>query len=59
MRGLHKVGAVTDGQLAKTTLRMLGKDVLPKVEPLTSADIVAIREQTGMSQAVLAAFMNA
>jgi hypothetical protein len=26
MRGLHKVGAVSDDELQKTTLRMLGKD---------------------------------
>ena len=58
MRGLHKVGAVTDSQLTKTTLRMLGKGALPKVLPLTPAEIAAIREQTGTSQAVLAAFMN-
>jgi acyl-coenzyme A synthetase/AMP-(fatty) acid ligase len=31
MRGLHKVGAVSGGELEKTTLRMLGKDALPKV----------------------------
>ena len=31
MRGLHKVGAVSDSDLEKTTLRMLGKDALPKV----------------------------
>jgi putative transcriptional regulator len=37
---------------------MLGKDAFPKVEPLTPVDIAAIREQTGISQAVLAAFMN-
>jgi hypothetical protein len=30
MRGLHKVGAVSGDELAKTTLRMLGKDALPK-----------------------------
>ena len=29
MRDLHKVGAVSDGELEKTTLRMLGKAILP------------------------------
>jgi hypothetical protein len=28
MRGLHKVGAVSDGELEKTTPRMLGRDAL-------------------------------
>ncbi len=31
MRGLHKVGLVSDAELEKTTLRMLGRDALPKV----------------------------
>ena len=58
MRGLHKVGAVSDDELAKTTLRLLGKDALPKVEPMSPAEIAAVRERAGISQAVLAGFMN-
>jgi putative transcriptional regulator len=58
MRGLHKVGAVSGEELEKTTLRMLGKDALPKVEAMSPAEIAAMRERTGISQAVLAAFMN-
>jgi putative transcriptional regulator len=58
MRGLHKVGAVSDGALEKTTLRMLGKDALPKVDPMSPSEIAAVRERTGISQAVLAGFMN-
>ena len=58
MRGLHKVGAVSKDELAKTTLRMLGKDALPKVNAMSPAEIAALRERTGLSQAVLAGFMN-
>jgi len=58
MRGLHKVGSVSGDELAKTTLRMLGKDALPKVKAMTPAEIAAVRERTGISQAVLAGFMN-
>jgi putative transcriptional regulator len=58
MRGLHKVGAVSDGELEKTTLRMFGRDALPKVEAMSPAEIAAVREHTGVSQAVLAGFMN-
>ncbi len=58
MRGLHKVGAVNDGELVKTTMKMLGKDSVPKVEAMSPTEIAAVRERTGMSQAVLAAFMN-
>ena len=35
MRGLRKVGAVSDGELEKTTLRMLGRDALPKVAAIS------------------------
>ena len=31
MRGLHKIGAVNDDDLEKTTVRMLWPDMLPKV----------------------------
>jgi putative transcriptional regulator len=55
---LHKVGAISDEQLQKTTLRMLGKDALPKVERMSPSQIVAVRERTGVSQAVMAAFLN-
>lgn len=58
MRGLHKVGAVSESDLEKTTLRMLGKDALPKVAPMSPAEIAAVRERTGVSQAVLAGYMN-
>jgi putative transcriptional regulator len=58
MRGLHKIGAVSDSDLEKTTLRMLGKDALPKVAPMSPAEIAAVRERTGVSQAVLAGYMN-
>jgi putative transcriptional regulator len=58
MRGLHRVGAVSTGDLEKTTLRMLGRDALPKVQAMSPADITALRAETGISQAVLAGFMN-
>jgi putative transcriptional regulator len=58
MGGLHKLGVVSEAELAKTTLRMLGKDALPRVEPMSPSQIVAVRERTGVSQAVMAAFLN-
>jgi putative transcriptional regulator len=58
MRGLHKIGAVGDAELEKTTLRMLGRDALPKVEDLSASEIVEVRERAGVSQAVLAGFLN-
>ena len=57
-RSLHSVGALSGEELEKTTIRMLGKDALPKVETMSAAEIAALRERTGVSQAVLAGFMN-
>jgi putative transcriptional regulator len=57
-RALHKVGAVSDPELRKTTLRMLGRDALPVVKPLSPVEIVAVRERAGLSQAVMAGFLN-
>jgi putative transcriptional regulator len=57
-RALHKVGAVRDAGLRKTTLRMLGRDALPAVKTLSPAEIVAVRERAGLSQAVMAGFLN-
>lgn len=58
MRGLHKIGAVSDAELEKTTIRILGRDALPKVKALSPAEIAGVRKQSGVSQAVLAAYMN-
>ena len=57
-RGLHKIGAISNADLEKTTLRMLGRDALPKVAALSPSQIVKVREQVGVSQAVLAGFLN-
>lgn len=57
-QGLHRLGMVSDGELQQTTLDMLGRDALPKVEPLSPAEIAKVREQAGVSQSVLAGFMN-
>ena len=58
MRGLHKIGAVSDADLEKTTLRMLGRDALPKVANLSPTEIAMIREQAGVSQSVMAGYLN-
>ena len=57
-QALHRLGAMSDHDLAKTTMRMLGRDAVPKVPPLTPRQIIAMREDAGISQAVLAAFLN-
>lgn len=57
-RVLHRAGAVSGAELEKTTLKMLGRNALPKVATLSPAEIVAVREQAGVSQAVLAGYLN-
>jgi putative transcriptional regulator len=57
-RGLNKIGAISSAELEKTTLRMLGRDALPKVATLSPAEIAAVRARTGVSQAVMAGFLN-
>ncbi len=34
VKGQHHLGMVSDEELAQTTIRMLGRDALPKVAPL-------------------------
>jgi putative transcriptional regulator len=58
VRGLHKIGVVDEAELEKTTLRMLGRDALPKVDALSPSQIAELRERAGVSQAVLAGFLN-
>jgi putative transcriptional regulator len=57
-RGLNRIGAISNAELEKTTLRMLGRDALPKVATLSPAEIVAVRARAGVSQAVMAGFLN-
>lgn len=58
VRGLHKIGMVGDAELEKTTLRMLGRDALPKVDTFSPSEIAKLRERAGVSQAVMAGFLN-
>jgi putative transcriptional regulator len=58
VHGLHKIGAVGDAELEKTTLRMLGRNARPKVDAFSPAEIAKLRERAGVSQAVLAGFLN-
>nr|WP_294553764.1 helix-turn-helix domain-containing protein [uncultured Rhodopila sp.] len=57
-QGLRKIGAMTEDELRKTTIRMLGPDSVPKVAPLFPHEIAAVRDKAGVSQAVLAGYLN-
>lgn len=56
--GMHGAGLVSADELAKTTLRMLGPDALPRAKVLEPHEIVAIRERARMSQAVFARVLD-
>jgi putative transcriptional regulator len=58
MQGLNKIGVIGDDDLRKTTMRMLGRDAVPKVGPLSPSEIVRVRERVNVSQAVLAGYFN-
>jgi DNA-binding transcriptional regulator YiaG len=55
-QGLNRLGMMSDGELEQMTFRILGRDALTKVAPSSPAEIVEVREQAGVSQAVLAGF---
>ena len=51
--GLHRIGVID-----KATMREFDASCLTPVEPLTPSEIQAIREKEGVSQAVLASYLN-
>ncbi len=53
VRGMHRLGLVD-----KKTMREFDVRCLTAVEDLSGADIVALREREGVSQAVLALALN-
>ena len=57
-RGLNRLGVMPDDELRQTTLRMLGRDALPKIAPMSPGEIIKVREKAGVSQAVLAGYLN-
>lgn len=56
----HKtaVGLARHGLIDKATMREFDAACLTPVEPLSPKEIVAIREKEGVSQAVLASYLN-
>lgn len=56
----HKTaaGLARSGAIDKETMREFDAACLTTVEPLSPGEIVAIREQAGVSQAVFASYLN-
>lgn len=57
-QGMRRAGLVDEAELEKTTIAMLGRDALPKVADLSPAEIARVRVSAGVSQAVMAGFLN-
>lgn len=58
MQDLHRLGVVGDEELRQVTMRMLGRDAVPKIAPLSPDEIAEVRQKAGLSQAVLAGYFN-
>ena len=54
----HRIGIMDDAAYRKITLRHLGKNLPSPSEPLTGAEIRAIREKANLSQAAFALYLN-
>ena len=58
-KGMRKIDLIDEEEYQKITLRLLKKEKkLPKMEPITSDEIRAIRKREHISQAVLANYLN-
>jgi putative transcriptional regulator len=51
-------GLLSDARHEKITMRLIGEASPPLAQPVTGADIRALREQANMSQAVFARHLN-
>lgn len=57
-KDLKKVGLLDEESYQKITMRLLKKEKIPKIEAITSNEILAIREREHLSQAVFAKYLN-
>ncbi len=57
-RDMQEAGVLNEAAYRKITMRHLGVEDKPKIEPLTGEDIRAIRERANISQAVFAHYLN-
>jgi len=54
----RRLGLMDDATFQKITARHLGADALPTAEPITAAEVRAVREKAHLSQAALARYLN-
>lgn len=55
---MHISGILDEKAYQKITMRHLEKEKIPKIDPITSDEIRAIREREHLSQAVFANYLN-
>jgi putative transcriptional regulator len=55
---LHRLGALSDEDHAKITMRHAALDKIERTGPISPGEIVAIREAANMSQAVFARLLD-
>lgn len=55
---LHRLGALSDEEYTKITLRDVALDKIDRTRPPSPREIVAIREEARMSQAVFARLLD-
>lgn len=51
-------GVIDETAYEKITMRHLGKEKLPKIDPISSEEIRMLRERQHLSQAVFASYLN-
>lgn len=54
----RRLGIMDEPTFHKITARHLGENTLPTAEPITAAEVRAVREQARLSQAALARYLN-
>jgi putative transcriptional regulator len=57
-KDMSEGGILDETAHEKITMRHLGKGQLPKIDPMTSEEIRALREREHLSQAVFAGYLN-
>ena len=57
-KDMREGGIIDETAYAKITMRHLGKDKCPKIDPISSEEIRALREREHLSHAVFATYLN-
>jgi putative transcriptional regulator len=57
-RDFHRGGLTSRAELDKITVRVLGRDALPRTPSLSGDEIRRLRARTRLSQAVLASYLG-